>query len=169
MTTKLNEAFDVENEEGGGQFDVLPAGKYNADLMQVEVVTLKSGKGQAVKMNWCIYDGDYEGRWLFDQVIIQHESAEAQKFGKRKFKDVCVACGITAPISDVSVLLHKRCALDVGIEKDKTGEYSDKNRIRRVMPYASPLNGKENIVRQASTTPPSGKAEKVQFSDEVPF
>ena len=169
MTTKLDQTFDVENEEGGGQFDVLPVGKYNADLMKVEVVTLKSGKGQAIQMNWCIYDGEYEGRWIFDQVIIQHESADAMKFGRRKFKDICVACGITSPIGDVEVLLHKRCAPDVGIEKDKTGEYSDKNRIRRVIPHASSLNGKDNIVRQASTTPSSGKPENVPYDDKIPF
>jgi len=91
VTTKLNEAFDVENEEAGGSFDMLPAAKYNVDLMSAEVVSLESGKGQAVKTNYCVYDGEYEGRWFFDQVIIQHESESAQKFGRRKFKDICIA------------------------------------------------------------------------------
>ena len=62
-------------------------------------------------MRWCIYDGEHEGRWLFDQVIIQHDSPEAMKFGRRKFKDICVACGITSPITDVEVLDGKRARL----------------------------------------------------------
>jgi hypothetical protein len=154
VTTKLGEAFDVENEEGGGTFDILPSGKYNADLMSVEVVRLKSGKGQAVKMNWCVYDGDYEGRWLFDQVIIQHESKNAQKFGRRKFKDICVACGITSSISDVGVLEGKQCTLDVGIEKNKTGEFPDKNRIRRVLSFS---------------VPPSGNSKSAALDEEAPW
>jgi hypothetical protein len=156
MSTQLEQAFDVEKEEGSS-FDVLPPGKYNADLISAEVVSLKSGRGQAVAIRWAIYDGEHEGRWLFDQIIIQHDSPEAMKFGRRKFKDVCIACGITSPITDVGVLDGKRATLVVGIEKDKTGEYPDKNRIKRVMPYAPGANG------------PNGPVKDVPFNDEVPF
>ena len=64
MSTQLDQAFDVEKEEGSS-FDTVPPGKYAADLMQAEVVSLKSGRGQAVAMRWCVYDGEHEGRWLF--------------------------------------------------------------------------------------------------------
>ena len=84
-------------------------------------------------MRWCVYDGEHEGRWLFDNVIVQHDSPEAMKFGRRKFKDIATACGITSPITDVEVLVGKRAALVVGIEKDTSGQYPDKNRIRRVL------------------------------------
>ena len=76
------------------------------------------------------------------------------KFGRRKFKDVCVACGITSPITDVAVLDGKRATLVVGIEKDESGQYPDKNRIRRVLAYAPGANG---------------QAKDVSFNDEVPF
>ena len=153
MSTQLDQAFDVEKEEGSS-FDTIPPGKYNADLVSAEVVSLKSGKGQAVSLRWAIYDGPHEGRWLFDQIIIQHDSPEAMKFGRRKFKDVCVACGITSPITDVAMLDGKRATLVVGIEKDDSGQYPDKNRIRRVLPYAPGANG---------------QAKDVSFNDEVPF
>jgi Protein of unknown function (DUF669) len=155
MSTQLDQAFDVEKEEGSS-FDVLPPGKYNADLMQAEVVQLKSGRGQAVSIRWCVYDGEHEGRWLFDNVIVQHDSPEAMKFGRRKFKDIATACGITAPITDVEVLVGKRAALVVGIEKDKAGEFPDKNRIRRVMAFAPGANGQS-------------VPQDVPLNDEIPF
>ena len=76
------------------------------------------------------------------------------KFGRRKFKDIAVACGITSPITDVGVLDGKRATLVVGIEKDKAGKFPDKNRIRRVLSYAPRANG---------------QARDVPFNDEVPF
>ena len=88
------------------------------------------------------------------EVIVQHDSPEAMKFGRRKFKDIAVACGITSPITDVGVLDGKRATLVVGIEKDNAGEFPDKNRIRRVTPYAPGANG---------------QAKSVPFNDEVPF
>ena len=53
-----------------------------------KVGALKSGKGHAVLLTWEVDGGKYSGRLIFDRIIVMHESAEAMKFGRRKFKDV---------------------------------------------------------------------------------
>ena len=99
-TTILTEAFDTPNEEASSDFEPIPAGQYVATILDAKVAALKSGKGQAVLLTWEIGGGKYENRLIWDRVIVTHESADAMKFGRRKFKDIAVACGVTEAITD---------------------------------------------------------------------
>ena len=133
LTTVLDQAFDTATEEGSPDFEPLPKGQYVASITDAKVGPLKSGKGQAVQLTWEVEgDSKYAGRKIFDRVIVAHESADAMKFGRQKFKDIAVACGVTEKITDLSVLLNKPCLVSVKIETDDTGEYPPKNRIARV-------------------------------------
>src|SRR5262249_764873 len=126
QTTILDTAFDVEHEEGTSPLTLLPAGKYKAQIVTAIVGPTKNGKGQAVSLTWTITEGEYENRLVFQNILIQHESEEAQRFGRQKFKDVCSSCGITSPVTDLDVLLYKPCMISVVIRKDKDGQYADK-------------------------------------------
>ena len=64
-------------------------------------------------------------------------------------KDLCDACGITEAVTDVAVFLHKPCTISVGIERDKEGIYSDKNKVTRIASAAP-----------ASMPPPRGRARR---------
>jgi hypothetical protein len=173
-TNILDEAFDVPNEEGTPPMRLLPKGKYKAEITDATVGPTKNGKGQAVTLTWTVVDGEYEHRLLFRRVLIRHESAEAQKFGRQKFKDVCVACGITEPVTDMSVLCFKPCTISVAIRQDKEGRYDDQNEVTRVAPVVS-WNGDPNERRQsallseASATPKAFEATKERLDDEIPW
>src|SRR5215472_11637408 len=95
LTTVLETAFDVATEGGSPDFEPLPKGQYVASIKDASVGALKSGKGQAVSLTWQVDDNDekYAGRLIFDRVIIAHESTDAMKFGRQKFKDIATACG----------------------------------------------------------------------------
>ena len=152
LTNVLAEAFDVASEEGTPKFEPLPAGAYVASINDIKVGPLKSRKGQAVLATWEIDDDKYGGRLIWDRIIITHESAEAMKFGRRKFKDVADACGIKEAIKNLSVLQGKRCLIVVKIETDPSGQYAPKNRIVRVSPIEKPKT--------------NGNAD---FDDEIPY
>jgi Protein of unknown function (DUF669) len=136
-STVLSEAFDTASEEGTPAFEPVPKGSYVASITDAKVGALKSGKGQAVNLTWEISGGQYDGRLIFDRVIVVHESAEAMKFGRRKLKDIADACGVKDSITDLSVLLNKPCSIFVKIEQDDAGEYPPKNRVGRVKPIGN--------------------------------
>ena len=69
LSTSLETAFDTATEEGSSDFSPVPAGTYTAFIKKAEVETLKSGKGQAVRVQWEIEDGEYQGRIVFDTPI----------------------------------------------------------------------------------------------------
>ena len=153
-STVLSEAFDTSNEEGTPALEPLSPGSYVASIIDAKVSALKSGKGQAVLLQWEVQGGANQGRVIFDRVIVAHESAEAMKFGRRKLKDIADACGVKDSITDLSVLLNKPCSIYVKIEQDDAGEYPPKNRVGRVKPITAP--GKTNGGKPA-------------FNDAIPF
>jgi hypothetical protein len=154
-TTILTEAFDTPNEEASPAFEPVPKGQYVATIKDASVGALKSKKGQAISLTWQIASGEYENRLVFDRVIIAHESADAMKFGRRKLKDIAVACGVTEAITDLAVICHKPCMISVKIETDDSGEYAPKNRVTRVTPIAVPKS--------------NGAGAKADYDDKIPF
>ena len=143
LSTTLDQAFNTQAEEGTPDFQPLPAGNYVATIVDAKVGPLKSGKGQAVLLQWEVQSGANRGRLIFDRVIVAHESAVAMKFGRRKLKDIADACGVKDSITDLTVLLNKPCSIYVKIEQDDAGEYPPKNRVGRVKPVAPvKTNGK---------------------------
>jgi Protein of unknown function (DUF669) len=167
----LDAGFDVDNEEGTPPLSLLPKGKYKAEITDATVGPTKNGKGQAVSLTWTITEGEYEHRLLFQRILIQHDSPEAQKFGRMKFKDVCAACGITGTITDLSVLCLKPCLVSVTVRKDEGGQYDDKNEISRVSPVVN-WNGdekKRQLLKDASATPKAFEATDEKLNDEIPW
>jgi hypothetical protein len=156
LSTVLDEAFDTANEEGSPSFEPIPKGNYIASITDAKVGPLKSGKGQAISLTWEIQSGQYQGRLVFDRIIIAHESENAMRFGKRKLKNVADAVGIKHSITDLTVLTHKPVNVAVKIEQDAAGDYPPRNSIGRVKPIAKP-NATAN-----------GNA-KADFSDDIPF
>jgi Protein of unknown function (DUF669) len=170
-TTILDNAFNADTEEGTPPRELLPAGKYKADITSATCAPTKNGRGQMVSLTWTIAEGDYQNRLVFQGILVQHDSEDAQRFGRQKFKDVCVACNVTGEITDLSVLLYTTCVISVIIRKDKDGQYPDKNEVARVMPVIS-WNGSKpaaQVLKEASSTPKSFDAVDKKFDDEIGF
>jgi hypothetical protein len=171
QSNALDTGFDVDNEEGTPPLSLLPKGKYKAEITDATVGPTKNGKGQSVNLTWTVTEGEYENRLLFQRILIEHESAEAQKFGRMKFKDVCAACGITGTVTDLAILCFKPCTIGVMIRKDKDGQFEDKNEVSRVTPVVSWNGSKpaQQILKEASSTPKAFEATKDDLDDSIPF
>ena len=169
-TTIFNEPFDPTKEEGTPARSLLPAGKYRAEVIDASISETKTGRGTMLNLTWQILDrGPAENRFVFQSILVRHESPDAQRFGRYKLKDLCDACGIVDAVTDVAVFKHKPCLITVGIERDKEGIYGDKNRVTRIMPAVSvgmpppvppPTAAKSNGKTKAADEP---------FNDEIPF
>src|SRR5258707_3219075 len=86
------------------------------------------------KLQWRITEGEYRGRVVFQQMLLQHTSGKAQAIGRAQLKDICDAIGLTKPWTDLETLLFKPVKLLVGIERDPAGKYADRNRVQQVLP-----------------------------------
>jgi Protein of unknown function (DUF669) len=151
--------FDPQTEEGTQPFELVPKGKYTAEVVDAAIVDIKSGRGQMLKLTWVISGGEYDDRRVFQQIIVRHESEEAMRYGRQRIKDLCDACGIRDKVTDVSVFLHKPCQIQIGIEEDKNGEYDPKNKVVRIKPLI--------VLNAPLASKADGKV--VELNDEVPF
>jgi hypothetical protein len=114
----LDEPFDTANEECTPAFALLPRDRYKAEIVKAMAGPTKNGKGYSVSLTWSIIEGDYENRVVFQTILIQHSSSEAQKFGRQKFADVLKALGISEAVTDLNVMLNKPCLIGVIIRQD---------------------------------------------------
>jgi len=138
-TFAFDQPFETEKEEGSS-FSVMPSGKYEVEVVDATVSRTKSGKGTMLNVSLQVtQEGDYLARYLFAHVLFQHESAEAQRIGRQKIKDLCVACGITEDITDVTVFLNHKLLVQVGIESDPEENYPDRNKVTRFLPLPKPV------------------------------
>src|SRR5262249_26901044 len=103
MSESLSQPFDTANEEGLGA--LTPPANYPAEIVEAKVNRLKSGKGEAIDISWVIDGGEYDNRYLFQKIILEHESEAAQAFGRRKFKSLLDALLIKDTVTNVGVLV----------------------------------------------------------------
>jgi hypothetical protein len=153
VSNLLDEAFDTEGQEGTP--DTIPAGNYTAEIIDAVCGPLKSGKGQSVNLTWAVLDEAHSGHKLWQRLIVTHESAKAMEWGKRKLKDVCVACGFAGQLTDLTVLHNKACQIRVQIEESEDGQFPPKNVITKVKPV------KPAVV--------NGGAAHPELNDNIPF
>src|SRR5262245_46374783 len=167
FSTQLAEPFVPGNEKDAPGFDVLPPGKYQAEVTHATVGPMKNGKGTLLSLTWTITEGDYEKRLVFQTCILQHtESEEAVLIGRSALKRLCEAVGIEA-LTDLDDLRYKACIIQVGIEKDKTGAYPDKNRVRNIFAVSmSKPAAKPQAAPQATAKP---QANGGDINDKIPF
>jgi hypothetical protein len=169
-STMLDEPFDTDQEEGTNPPELIPPGKYAAEIEDAHVQRTKNGAGQMVCLRLRIVEGEHENRVVFDNILIQHTSADAQKFGRQKFKDVCFALNITGQVTDLEVLKYKKLSIRVGVAKDKNGEYPDRNRITRFDLYIAPWNPPPKQAAAAKAPPPkTDDAGVPEYNDSINF
>jgi hypothetical protein len=164
------EAFDPSKEEGTPPRSLLPAGKYPAEIVDATVATTKNQKGTMLNLTWQINQPGFEHRHVYQSILTRHESAEAERFGRYKLKDLCVACGITSTVTDLGEFYFKPCLITVGIEKDKDGVYPDKNKVTRILPLAkAAVPPPRTIDTSAPSHQASPEDKAAPFNDTVPF
>jgi hypothetical protein len=165
----LDIPFETEKEDASPAFALLPRDRYKAEIVSAQTGPTKNGKGISVVLNWSIIEGEFEHRTIWQNILIQHESQEAQKFGRMKFADVCIALGIKGQVEDLKVLHNKPCLISVIIRQDKTGQYADRNEISRVMPLPTYSGPTQDAIREAQKTPEAFKPVHADMNDNIPF
>lgn len=168
MSNFLAEAFDSDTEEGGGSFELLPPGDYVAQVTEAASSEMKSGAGHLLNLRWQILEGEYENRLVFQNVTYIHRTSEtAQSIGRKTIKDLCDAIGVSGAVTDTSVLCFTPCRIRLGIERDKSGQYPDKNRVMRIMPLGEapepPAPAAKPAAKPAAATKPATTAAGVPW------
>lgn len=148
---RFDTAFDATGIEPTTGYDVLPAGKYRAQIVESEMRVTRNGMGQFLWLMLDIIEGPYQGRKLFDQLNLVNSNPQTVEIAQRTLSAICHATG-KLQVND-SVDLHLvPMTIQVGVKPPKDG-YSEKNTIRYLVPEKAPVAPAYQAAPAASQTP----------------
>lgn len=138
---------NLDNVEADG-FDLIPAADYNLRAVDIELKDTNAGTGKYFSVQFEVVDGQYAGRKIFEIFNVKNPNPTAVEIGLKSIKQWIVATGQNASgdltLSRVYALEGKQLVGKVAIQNDKTGQYDDKNVIKRFKPslnQAAPVQG----------------------------
>lgn len=128
--------FDTGSvEKRESQYDLLPAGWYTAQVTDSEIVTLRTGNGQAIKLTFDILSEGYRGRKVWARLNVRHTNQDAERIAQQQLRELCDSVGI-ARFNDTVELHNKPVQVRIKIRKDDTGQYEDQNDVAGFKPVA---------------------------------
>ena len=139
-------------------YELLPAGWYTAQVTESELVALKSGQGQALKLTFEVLTDGYRNRKVWARLNVRHSgSAQAEQIAQQQLRELCESVGIVR-MQDTVELHNKPVQIKVKIRKDDTGQYEDQNEVTGFKPVGgSPAHGQAIAagMAQRAATPPA--------------
>lgn len=132
-----DEVFDPNAVEIEDDFGLIPNGEYLLQASAITVVEKDGGEKVLYKTEFEVIDGDYQGRKIFENYNLRNPSADAVRIGRQQLAKLCLAIGVGPfALHDANdALCWKPFIGKVGVQKDKTGNYDDQNRIKSYKPH----------------------------------
>ena len=130
-------------------FEPIPAGDYQVMVENAEIVTTKSLTGKMLKLTLQVCGGQYDGRLVWDQLLLQHESEKAVNLGRQRLAKLIVAANV--PGNDTQELIGKMVMAHVVIGKG-TEKYGPNNEVKG---YAALGAAPAAPAKKATTEQPS--------------
>jgi hypothetical protein len=126
--------FDASKVEPN-DFGVIPAGDYEACIVNSEMKATKDGTGQYLNLEIQIVGGQYQNRKLFEKLNLVNKNDTAVTIAKGTLSAICRAVNVLTP-NDSSELHNKTFRVSLTTKKsDYSGEME--NRIKSFKPRSA--------------------------------
>ena len=90
---RLDTAFDAAGIEPTTAYEILPAGKYRAQIVESEMRVTKNGMGKYLWLMLDILEGPQQGRKVFDQLNLVNANPTTVEIAQRTLSAICHATG----------------------------------------------------------------------------
>lgn len=144
---RFDTSFDATSVEPTTSYELLPAGKYRAQIVESEMRVTKNGMGQFLWLMLDILDGEHKGRKIFDQLNLVNPNPTTVEIAQRTLSAICHATG-KMHVSDSEELHLIPMTIQVKIKPPKNG-YGESNAIG----YLPPDRGAIPAARAAKPAP----------------
>ena len=113
--------FNANEVEPNAPFEVIPAGKYNAVIVESEMKATRAGTGRYLKLVFEITDGEFAGRKLFASINLENPNQDAVRIGRAELSAVCHAVNVL-DLQDTVQLHNLPMVITVRVKKNQDGE-----------------------------------------------
>lgn len=121
--------FNSQNVEPQASFELLPAGWQRLQCVSCELKPTNAGDGSYLNFQWQVVGGEFNNRMVFDMIMYAHPKEQTVQIGHAKLSALCRAMGI-GNLTSTELFVNRQVDGKVAVQKDKTGEYEDKNFVR---------------------------------------
>ena len=129
---RFDTSFDATSVEPTTAQELLPAGKYRAQIVESEMRVTKNGMGQFLWLMLDILDGEYKGRKIFDQLNLVNPNPTTVEIAQRTLSAICHATG-KMHVSDSEELHLIPMTIQVKVRPPKNG-YGESNAVAYLPP-----------------------------------
>ncbi len=143
----LGTTFDATSVEPNKPLEVLPPGKYPAQIVSSDMRVTKDGMGQYLLVELDVLDGPYQGRKLFDRLNLVNANPQTVEIAQRTLSAICHATA-RMQVQDSEELHLIPLLVDVQVQPPKNG-YGESNKLRYL-----PRDGGRPPATPATTAPP---------------
>ena len=105
---RFDTSFDATSVEPTTAHELLPAGKYRAQIVESEMRVTKNGMGQFLWLMLDILEGEHKGRKIFDQLNLVNPNPTTVEIAQRTLSAICHATG-KMHVSDSEELHLRSC------------------------------------------------------------
>jgi hypothetical protein len=118
--------FDASGVEPSAPREIIPAGKYLAQIIASEMAPTKTG-GQMLTLELEVMDGPYQRRHFWDRLNLVNSNPQAVEIAQRQLSAICHAVGVLK-VSDSEQLHFKPMTVSVKV-RPAQGEYQARNEV----------------------------------------
>jgi hypothetical protein len=106
--------FDANHVDPVTNFEPLPAGRYQAAIVDSEMKPTKAGTGNFLQLTFQVLDGPHKGRLLWARLNLDNPNATAVQIARAELSAICRAVGVMAPrdsteLHNLPLLVSVRC------------------------------------------------------------
>lgn len=103
--------FNANQVEPTTEFETIPAGRYQAMIVESEMKPTKSGSGSYLQLTFQIVEGPYKGRFLWSRLNLNNANGTAVQIARSELSAICRAVGVMTPadsceLHNLPLLVH---------------------------------------------------------------
>ena len=133
--------FDANTVDPAVEREPVPAGKYQAFIIDSEMKETQAGTGRYMTFTWQIVGGDYQDRKVWSLHNLENPNPKAVEIARKELSSICRAVGVMKP-DDGADLYNRICNIKTKIVRSE--EFGDKNEITSW----SVLEGNEHLAEK---------------------
>lgn len=124
----LGATFDATGVDPVKPLEVLPPGRYPAQIVNSDMRLTKDGMGQYLNLEIDVLEGPYQGRKLFDRLNLVNANSQTVEIAQRTLSAICHATG-RLQVQDSEELHLIPFLAVVQVQPPKNG-YGESNKVR---------------------------------------
>jgi len=119
--------FDANTVDPSRGYDPLPAGWYEACIVDSDLKRTKAGNGMYFAVEFQVVSGPFLNRKIWTNINYENPNPIAKQIGRAQLSAICRAVGVLTP-NDFNQLHNKTMRVKVVVKK--SDEYGDGNEIK---------------------------------------